>query len=108
MLQQFLQLLVWVRERPEDYCSTIGELGDLLHQLYDLCAAADGNANGFRTSLSMLLSLHEKPHVAALLTVSERDRALAKGDATAARLIAFWTSLDQMLAFPSSRMAGDS
>lgn len=101
LLQQFLKLLVWVRERPEDYCSTLGELGDFLHDLYALCATADGNADGFRDSLSDRLASHKKSHVNDLLTDSERTNGFLKDDAVAVRLIAFWTGLDQSLGFPS-------
>lgn len=107
LLQQFLQLLVWVRERPEDYCSTLGELADLLHQLYDLCATADGNTHGFHASLSRSLTTHEKSHVKALMTDAERANSFQKGDATASKLIAFWTALDQSLAFPSPLSLAD-
>lgn len=101
LLQQFLQLLVWVRERPEDYCSTLGELNEFLHQLYDLCAAADGNGSGYRVALAEVLAAHGKSEVAALLTDAERARGFEKGDADASRLTAFWTKLDSPLGFPS-------
>lgn len=100
-LQRFLRLLVWVRERPEDYCKTVEELNEFLGQLYDLCAVADGQGAHFEWVLDYLLAERGLLKSAELLTESEKQALADKSNKAAEKVIAFWTQLDSWLSFPS-------
>jgi hypothetical protein len=101
MLRQFLNLLAAVRERPHDYCSSIGELDELLSQLYEVCAIAAGKNDAFQHALQALLASHGLTTASQLLSANERQAAFFAGDAAAEKVIAFWSELDEPLGFPS-------
>ena len=100
-LRQFLQLLVWVRERPEDYCKTVEELHGLLGQLYDFCALADGQIAHFEWAVDSLLTRHGLSVLEELLADHERHKPVSTGDLTTDKVVSFWSSLDHWLGFPS-------
>lgn len=106
LLQQFLSLLVWVRERPWDYCATVGELEEFLASLYEICATSDGQAERLGQSVCEALSRRGLVSREHLLTATERGRDCAEGELSMTKLVAFWTELDQDLAFPSPGATG--
>jgi hypothetical protein len=106
LLLQFLRLLVWVRERPCDYCATVGELEEFLASLYEICATSDGQVGRLRQRVSEALLQRGLASRENLLTLSERGRGCAAGEPAMTKIIAFWTEFDRELGFPSLGDAG--
>ncbi len=100
-LREFINLLAAVRERPHEYCRTLGELEELVASLYDLCATADGKADVLQRSLERLLAHQGMTDARELLDDHERSMAVVAGDATCKTLMEFWSQLDDDLGFPS-------
>lgn len=90
-----------MRERPEDYCVTAGELHGLLGQLYDLCAVADGQQADFEWAQNWILTKYSLSHRKELLTENESMNRIAAGDSITAKVISFWTAFDAWLGFPT-------
>lgn len=101
MLQQFLDLLAWIRARPHDYCRTVGEVEEILVPLYEICAAADGKRRCLARELAALLERHGLFKPEQLLSDEDRLLSLDEGRQALQRLVAFWTELDEPLGFPS-------
>jgi hypothetical protein len=101
LLQQFLGLLVRVRQRPQLYCRTIGELEEIVGQLYDICATASAQEEQLARGIATELADRGLTGLADLLTDEERSQWFGPDDPLAGRLIGFWTALDTKLGFPS-------
>ncbi len=98
---RFAQLLVWVRERPEDYCRTVGELEILLRQLYEISAAEVGRQRQLSDLLARRLAEWGLPSTLQVIDATERDAVARRGEPAVERLISFWSALDGPLGLAS-------
>jgi len=98
---RFAQLLVWVRERPEDYCRTVGELELLLRQLYEISAAEVGRQRQLSDLLARRLAEWGLPSTLQVIDATERDAVARRGEPGVERLVAFWSAVDGPLGLAS-------
>lgn len=106
MDRRFSQLLRWVRERPDSYCRTVGELEVLIRQLYEVCASSAARHRQFTELLAQRLEECGLASTLQVLDAADRNAPARRGDPATERLIAFWAPFDAALGLPAPRDDG--
>lgn len=101
MLQRCLRLLVTVRQRPQEFCKTVGELEAMIRLLYEVCAFSERKGDLYFEELGRLLAGRGLSDAHELISDVERGRHACRDDSAVQRLVAFWSELDKPLSFPS-------
>lgn len=89
-----------VRLQPEKVGSSLGELHPFLMELYESAAQADGNAEGFAKALTDVCAVRGIDCWEDFFSEDQQSQFFKDGtDPLAQRIIAFWSELDEPLAF---------
>lgn len=99
-LKDFRGLRERVWRQPENFGSFLGELHTFLKDLYETAAIADGNAEGFAKALVNLCAARGIARWEDFVSEDQQRQFFKDGtDPLAQRIIAFWSELDDPLAF---------
>jgi len=91
-LEYIESLLVWIHERPQMYCSLLGELDSVLYFLHLVWAKLADSEKEYELALN---AAGQTPK--GLLTQAERHKRTILDDASTQRVIAFWSNVNERL-----------
>ncbi len=87
-------MMIWVRERPEHYCITAGELDTVLRYLHLIWSEGADNKQEFEDAVAAARELLQIDGCAGLLNNQERVESLLLNGTAKAKVLKYWANVD--------------
>lgn len=99
-LKDFRGLRERAIRKPENFGAFLGELHQFLYDLYEAATRADDNEDGFQQAIAELCARRKIDCWEDFISPDQQRQFFKDGsDPAAQRIIAFWSELDEPLAF---------